>query len=286
MEATAAAAREKAAKLEAKPAAAEASEAAAASQPEAEPCDADADSDADAAHMATRPEDDPAEQDEAEPWNSWVFMHSPASPVTWKKTIARSPLSVTYLDQLTPPTPGRWKTNALMSMSHAELDAHFEEDFGLKLGLAAHRTEVRTRLGRTASSPSSFGSRSKPSTPSRDQTTPLPTISAWKLWGPPGKACIPHRDCLSDHCRAPTLTRKDPGGGPGEYCNKFMQKQVWSPLYGEFQSCGGPRTKCGVSSLSHTLRWPVRDGRDGLRSRMAGNSNLDMYTPLKSNFGP
>merc|ERR1719329_1876186 len=101
-------------------------------------------------------------------------MHDPASPVTWKKTIARSPLSMTDLDQLSPPTPGRWKSNALMSMSHAELDAHFEDDWRLKLGLAAHRTKVRTGLGRTASSPSSLGSRSKPSSPSCDQITPSP----------------------------------------------------------------------------------------------------------------
>lgn len=246
-------------------------------------------------------------------WDSWVTVHRPGSAsrsgVTWKKTLAQVPL-LGCTDQSSWPVPqkGQWKAPKLLSMSNADLDASFAKDWAINIGAAAHRTQVRQRLGRTGSSPSSLAG-SKPGSPAasigkpgspaasigKPGTAParvssmsrssisLPgmdlPVSAWQLWGKAGKLPVEQRDTWNDHAlgKDQRLARKNGEGGGGEYCHNFMQSDVWSPKFGAFRCEGRPRTKCTFSEVAQTWRWHYLE-TDGLKRRIDHITTLDGYT--------
>lgn len=205
--------------------------------------------------------------------SSWKCMHSPNAAVTWHMLpTGDRPLSsslpdlapaadVTSMPGITLWSAGR-RISPFMSMSNSELDAYYENDWDIKMKLAVHRTDVRTRL--TQSTPS-LG---RVATPKLDVPPPR-SVSAWRLQGKPGRG--PGKDpaqrrCWNDHALAPKLARNDHGGGPGEYSYKLMRREVWAPQRGEFSKIG-KRTKCTVSELDTTWRWQYDDG---IRRRMQG----------------
>lgn len=194
---------------------------------------------------------------EVKPGSPWIFCHRPTSPIVWKAVPSGLHVSLSKR--------GSRSTSAFIAMSNEDLDAHFENDYCFKLGIDAHRSDVRAKLARAATAPSSING-TKISSPSSGRAVPMPAVSqdlmlspvsAWKLWGKPGRYRNPRREdeMWNDHFRTPKLARKDASGGPGQYCRKFMQREVWSPRRGEFQSIGRPRTKCGVSYLNTVSRW-------------------------------
>jgi len=211
--------------------------------------------------------------------DAWVFTHSPikkvrpGGTVTWARTQnGRSSKTLELLGQggIALPESGRF-----VSMSNAELDNHFENDWLMNHGLDGHRTDVRRRLGRSSSAPAGFID---------SPTAALPNVSAWELKGGP-RQVIPLRrtqEAWNDHALAPKLARSDPTGGPGEYCHKYMQTEVWRPRTGEFSSVGGRRTKCVVSQLETTWRWRYQDG---IKRRMEGVTIMDGYTRDKPACG-
>lgn len=231
------------------------------------------------------------------PWESWVFLHEPSSPIPWRKTLNRNsdPSSSSDPGEKILSEQGRRKGLRFVSMTNTEMDAHFANDWGMKLGLEFHRSQVRKRLGRSTSSPSSLAG-SKPPTPSTPPATaskdmltrpetsvgfglrPLP-VSAWQLWGKPGKVITPWRqdETTINHFNVPRLERC-----PGEYCHRYMKTEQWSPRYGVFHSAGGHRTKCSVSELDRSWRWQYRDG---LRTRLSGTQFMDGYSRLTPSCG-
>lgn len=211
--------------------------------------------------------------------DAWVFTHSPVEKVrpggtvTWARTQnGRSSRTLAHMGQGGIPLP---ESGRFVSMSNAELDNHFENDWLMNHGLDAHRHDVRRRLGRSFSSPACCID---------SPTAALAKVSAWELKGQPRQVIFPYRtqEAWNDHALAPKLARSDPSGGPGEYCHKFMQTEVWRPRTGEFQSVGGRRTKCVVSQLETTWRWRYQDPA---KRRMEGVTIMDGYTRDKPACG-